>query len=175
MLNGFIINATSNGKAAPALTLKGVDTSVKRLDVKSVKLTSPVNPFNIKIGERFTVTASVLNGNNTGIGGAPVEFNLLTNPSVSGVYAVSDTSNITTNASGEATIELEVKSTAAKDYLIQNGISIQAVSKNTMNTTPTDVKGNITLKGIDPSAVPVEANIVLVKPVSYTHLTLPTM
>lgn len=163
LLNGFTINATSNGKAAPALTLKGVDTSVKRLDVKSVKLTSPVNPFNIKIGERFTVTASVLNGNNTGIGGAPVEFNLLTNPSVSGVYAVSDTSNITTNASGEATIELEVKSTAAKDYLIQNGISIQAVSKNTMNTTPTDVKGNITLKGIDPSAVPVEANIALVK------------
>lgn len=163
LLNGFTINATSNGKAAPALTLKGVDTSVKRLDVKSVKLTSPVNPFNIKIGERFTVTASVLNGNNTGIGGAPVEFNLLTNPSVSGVYAVSDTSNITTNASGEATIELEVKSTAAKDYLIQNGISIQAVSKNTMNTTPADVKGNITLKGIDPSAVPVEANIALVK------------
>lgn len=163
LLNGFTVNATSNGKAAPALTLKGVDTSVKRLDVKSVKLTSPVNPFNIKIGERFTVTASVLNGNNTGIGGAPVEFNLLTNPSVSGVYAVSDTSNITTNASGEATIELEVKSTAAKDYLIQNGISIQAVSKNTMNTTPTDVKGNIILKGIDPSAVPVEANIALVK------------
>ncbi|RVU83212.1 hypothetical protein EOL70_18085 [Leucothrix sargassi] len=163
LLNGFTINATSNGKAAPALTLKGVDTSVKRLDVKSVKLTSPVNPFNIKIGERFTVTASVLNGNNTGIGGAPVEFNLLTNPSVSGVYAVSDTSNITTNASGEATIELEVKSTAAKDYLIQNGISIQAVSKNTMNTTPADVKGNITLKGIDPSSVPVEANIALVK------------
>lgn len=163
LLNGFTINATSNGKAAPAFTLKGVDTSVKRLDVKSVKLTSPVNPFNIKIGERFTVTASVLNGNNTGIGGAPVEFNLLTNPSVSGVYAVSDTSNITTNASGEATIELEVKSTAAKDYLIQNGISIQAVSKNTMNTTPSDVEGNITLKGIDPSAVPVEANIALVK------------
>ncbi len=163
LLNGFTINATSNGKAAPALILKGVDTSVKRLDVKSVKLTSPVNPFNIKIGERFTVTASVLNGNNTGIGGAPVEFNLLTNPSVSGVYAVSDTSNITTNASGEATIELEVKSTAAKDYLIQNGISIQAVSKNTMNTTPADVTGNITLKGVDPSAVPVEANIALVK------------
>ena len=163
LLNGFTINATSNGKAAPALTLKGVDTSVKRLDVRSVKLTSPVNPFNIKIGERFTVTASVLNGNNTGIGGAPVEFNLLTNPSVSGVYAVSDTSNITTNASGEATIELEVKSTAAKDYLIQNGISIQAVSKNTMNTTPTDVQGNTTLKGIDPSSVPVEANIALVK------------
>ncbi|MBP0656300.1 hypothetical protein J8J20_20695, partial [Mycobacterium tuberculosis] len=63
LLKGFTINATSNGKAAPALTLKGVDTSVKRLDVKSVKLTSPVNPFNIKIGERFTVTASVLNGN----------------------------------------------------------------------------------------------------------------
>ena len=163
LLNGFTVNATSNGKAAPALTLKGVDTSVKRLDVKSVKLTSPVNPFNIKIGERFTVTASVLNGNNTGIGGAPVEFNLLTNPSVSGVYAVSDTSNITTNASGEATIELEVKSTAAKDYLIQNGISIQAVSKNTMNTTPADVTGNTTLKGIDPAAVPVEANIALVK------------
>nr|WP_309592603.1 Ig-like domain-containing protein [Moraxella osloensis] len=163
LLNGFTVNATSNGKAAPALTLKGVDTSVKRLDVKSVKLTSPVNPFNIKIGERFTVTASVLNGNNTGIGGAPVEFKLNTNPSVSGVYAVSDTSNITTNASGEATIELEVKSTAAKNYLIQNGISIQAVSKNTMNTTPADVTGNITLKGVDPSAVPVEANIALVK------------
>ena len=108
LLNGFTVNATSNGKAAPALTLKGVDTLIQRFDIKAVKVTSPISKFNVKTGERFTVTASVLNGNNTGIGGAPVQFKL-EDPSVTGVYAVSDTSNIITNASGEATIELEKK------------------------------------------------------------------
>ncbi|MBR7538972.1 hypothetical protein KC221_22535, partial [Mycobacterium tuberculosis] len=66
LLKGFTINATSNGKAAPALTLKGVDTSIQRFDIKAVRVTSPISKFNVKTGERFTVTASVLNGNNTG-------------------------------------------------------------------------------------------------------------
>ena len=70
-------------KEATPLTLKGVDP-ITRFDVKAVKVTSPVTKFNVKIGERFTVTASVLNGNNTGIGGTPVQFTL-DDPALTGV------------------------------------------------------------------------------------------
>lgn len=149
LLKGFTINATANGKVAPALTLTGMDT-IKRFDVKAVNLSSPISKFNIKTGERFTVTASVLGANNTGIGGAPVEFTI-DNPSLTGVYAVSDTTNVITNVNGEATIELEVKSEAAKQLLLTDGVTIIATAKNTLNNPPTDVSGKKTILGTDPT------------------------
>ena len=149
LLKGFTINATANGKVAPALTLTGMDT-IKRFDVKAVNLSSPISKFNIKTGERFTVTASVLGANNTGIGGAPVEFTI-DNPSLTGVYAVSDTTNVITNVNGEATIELEVKSEAAKQLLLTDGVTITAIAKNTLNNPPTDVSGKKTILGTDPT------------------------
>jgi len=149
LLKGFTINATANGKVAPALTLTGMDT-IKRFDVKAVNLSSPISKFNIKTGERFTVTASVLGANNTGIGGAPVEFTI-DNPSLTGVYAVSDTTNVITNVNGEATIELEVKSEAAKQLLLTDGITITAIAKNTLNNPPADISGKKTILGTDPT------------------------
>ncbi|NOX78678.1 MAG: hypothetical protein GXP20_07405, partial [Gammaproteobacteria bacterium] len=149
LLKGFTINATANGKVAPALTLTGMDT-IKRFDVKAVNLSSPISKFNIKTGERFTVTASVLGANNTGIGGAPVEFTI-DNPSLTGVYAVSDTSNVITNVNGEATIELEVKSEAAKQLLLTDGVTITAIAKNTLNNPPADISGKKTILGTDPT------------------------
>nr|WP_313015480.1 hypothetical protein [Moraxella sp. CTOTU48841] len=149
LLKGFTINATANGKVAPALTLTGMDT-IKRFDVKAVNLSSPISKFNIKTGERFTVTASVLGANNTGIGGAPVEFTI-DDPILTGVYAVSDTTNVITNVNGEATIELEVKSEAAKQLLLNDGVTITAIAKNTLNNPPTDVSGKKTILGTDPT------------------------
>ena len=149
LLKGFTINATANGKVAPALTLTGMDT-IKRFDVKAVNLSSPISKFNIKTGERFTVTASVLGANNTGIGGAPVEFTI-DNPSLTGVYAVSDTTNVITNVNGEATIELEVKSEAAKQLMLTDGVTIIATAKNTLNNPPTDISGKKTILGTDPT------------------------
>lgn len=149
LLKGFTINATANGKVAPALTLTGMDT-IKRFDVKAVNLSSPISKFNIKTGERFTVTASVLGANNTGIGGAPVEFTI-DNPSLTGVYAVSDTTNVITNVNGEATIELEVKSEAAKQLLLTDGVTITAIAKNTLNNPPADISGKKTILGTDPT------------------------
>ena len=149
LLSGFTINATSNGKQATPLILKGVDP-ITRFDVKAVKVTSPVSKFNVQIGERFTVTASVLNDNNTGIGGTPVQFTL-DDPALTGIYSVSDTSNIITNAKGEASIELEVKSEAAKQLLLTKGVTIKATAKNTQGTTAIDVTGATTVLGVDPT------------------------
>lgn len=148
LLKGFTINATANGKVAPALTLTGMDT-IKRFDVKAVNLSSPISKFNIKTGERFTVTASVLGAKYTGIGGVPVEFTI-DDPSLTGVYAVSDTTNVITNVNGEATIELEVKSEAAKQLLLTDGVTITAIAKNTLNNPPADISGNIAILGTDP-------------------------
>ncbi|MGN5323990.1 hypothetical protein ACTGNO_22455, partial [Escherichia coli] len=109
---GLTINSTARtgSVASNTINLKGVEqgNTTTKLDVQKVNLTTPKPNFNVQVGEKFTVTASVLNSSNTGLGGVPVQFKL-DDPSATGVYAVSDTSNIVTNASGEATIELEVK------------------------------------------------------------------
>ena len=159
LLKGFAINATANGKQAPTLTLQGVDNTTQRFDVQRVRLTSPANAFNVKVGERFTVTASVLNGNNIGIGGVPVSFNLVDDPAITGVYVVSDASNVTTNVNGEATVELEVKSEAAKAYLLQNGARLTATAKNTAANPTRDVTGSIAVRAADPAAAATNPNI----------------
>jgi hypothetical protein len=97
--------------------------------VKAVNLTSPTPTFDIKVGNKINVTASVLNSANTGIGGVPVVFEIIEDPAKTGVYAISDTNNIITNANGEATIQLEVKSEEFATKLSQ-GLTIKATAQN---------------------------------------------
>lgn len=153
MSTGLVITSTSQTSNinSNSLTLKGVaaDTNdSQRFDVKAVNLTTPKANFNIKVGEKFTVTASVLDTNNLGIGGVPVQFKLADAPSVTGIYSVSDLSNVITNAKGEATIELEVKSEAFRDYLVNKGINIQATAKNTVSAIPEDKTAQLNIKGV---------------------------
>ena len=151
---GLTINSTARtgSVASNTINLKGVEqgSTTTKLDVQKVNLTTPKPNFNVQVGEKFTVTASVLNSSNTGLGGVPVQFKL-DDPSTTGVYAVSDTSNVVTNASGEATIELEVKSEAAKAKLLSQGINITATAKNTTGTTPVDVTNKLNILGKDPA------------------------
>lgn len=151
---GLTINSTARtgSVASNTINLKGVEqgSTTTKLDVQKVNLTTPKSKFNVQVGEKFTVTASVLNSLNTGLGGVPVQFKL-DDPSMTGVYAVSDTSNVVTNASGEATIELEVKSEAAKAKLLSQGINITATAKNTTGTSPVDVTNKLNILGKDPA------------------------
>ena len=101
----------------------------QKFDVKAVNLTSPTPTFDIKVGNKINVTASVLNSANTGIGGVPVVFEIIEDPAKTGVYAISDTNNIITNANGEATIQLEVKSEEFATKLSQ-GLTIKATAQN---------------------------------------------
>lgn len=152
--SGLTINSTARtgSVASNTINLKGVEqgSTTTKLDVQKVNLTTPKPNFNVQVGEKFTVTASVLNSSNTGLGGVPVQFKL-DDPSTTGVYAVSDTSNVVTNASGEATIELEVKFEAAKAKLLSQGINITATAKNTTGTTPVDVTNKLNILGKDPA------------------------
>ena len=120
--------APGNGTGTNPAPGNGTGTNptkpAQKFDVKAVNLTSPTPTFDIKVGNKINVTASVLNSANTGIGGVPVVFEIIEDPAKTGVYAISDTNNIITNANGEATIQLEVKSEEFATKLSQ-GLTIK--------------------------------------------------
>lgn len=125
--------APGNGTGTNPAPGNGTGTNptkpAQKFDVKAVNLTSPTPTFDIKVGNKINVTASVLNSANTGIGGVPVVFEIIEDPAKTGVYAISDTNNIITNANGEATIQLEVKSEEFATKLSQ-GLTIKATAQN---------------------------------------------
>lgn len=170
---GLTVTATADGKEFNSkVTIKGVDstnTTTQKFDVKAVNLTTPTPVFDIKVGSKVTVTASVLGANNTGLGGVPVVFEL-EDPAITGVYATSKTSNVVTNENGEATIELEVKSEAFKQKLL-SGITVKATAQNTVGDTPTNISNAVSLKGKVVDTATVSDNVALVKNASITSPT----
>lgn len=168
--NGVSIGAKVDGKNFnETITIKTVDPKIaseQKFDVRTVSLTTPdaQQQFNVKVGEKITVTASVLNAKNTGIGGVPVQFEL-EDPTLTGVYAISDTNQVLTNANGEATIELEVKSEKHKQRLLDNRIRITATANNTMGDEPQTIRGMLELQGIQADTNSPSANISKVKKV----------
>lgn len=150
LLAGIQLEATTDGKTAEPITIKGTDPETSsiasnKFDVKQVKLTTPTPTFNINIGEKITVVASILNDKNTGMGGVPVVFEV-EDPATTGVYAISKTSNVITNENGEATIELEVKSEDFKTKL-QQGLTIKATAQNTAGSSAQDIIGQVKIVG----------------------------
>lgn len=176
--NGVSIGAKVDGKNFnETITIKTVDPKIaseQKFDVRKVSLTTPdaQQQFNVKVGEKITVTASVLNAKNTGIGGVPVQFEL-EDPTSTGVYAISDTNQVLTNANGEATIELEVKSEKHKQRLLDNRIRITATANNTMGDEPQTIRGMLELQGIQADTNSSSANINKVKKVGL-HSPTPT-
>ena len=147
---GVSLTAEVDGKAFDdKITIKGVDastaTTTEKFNVQAINLTTPTPIYDINVGNKITVTASVLNDKNTGIGGVPVVFEI-EDPATTGVYAVSNTSNVITNEKGEATIELEVKSNEFKDKLIK-GLKVTATAQNTMANTPVNKTNSVTITG----------------------------
>ena len=159
LAKGFPVTGTyNNGKNNFTHTVNVMlqDTKKASDNVDSISLSKAFDKFNAKTGERFSITASVLNIGKTGVGGIPVSF-VLEDPNITGIYAVSDTSNVITSANGEATIELEVKDAEkAKKYL---SVLVTAKAISTASGDPQEKSIPLTIKGIDPSIAAAEPNI----------------
>ena len=159
LAKGFPVTGTyNNGKNNFTHTVNVMlqDTKKASDNVDSISLSKAFDKFNAKTGERFSITASVLNIGKTGVGGIPVSF-VLEDPNITGIYAVSDTSNVITSANGEATIELEVKDAEkAKKYL---SVLVTAKAISTASGDPQEKSIPLTIKGIDPSITAAEPNI----------------
>lgn len=130
-------NTNTNGNA-----------STQKVDVSSITITKSFGKFSLAQDAKFSITANAIN-NGRGVAGAIIDFTL-PNPSETGIYTVSAIP-ATTNESGEAVIELQVKDIAkAKKYLAEypNGLNIQASPTNASSSVNA---GTINLTGQQPS------------------------
>ena len=121
-------------------------TNVK--DVDSMTITKSFNTFILKQDEKFTIIANALKS------GKPVEGvivdAIIPDPATSGIYVITPTP-ITTNANGEAAIELQIKDLAkATAYLKANSDKL-SISVKPTNIKQTITNGTISLTGAAPS------------------------
>nr|WP_312116252.1 hypothetical protein [Moraxella sp. CTOTU47915] len=121
-------------------------TNVK--DVDSMTITKSFNTFILKQDEKFTIIANALKS------GKPVEGVIvdatIPDPATSGIYVITPTP-ITTNANGEAAIELQIKDLAkATAYLKANSDKL-SISVKPTNTKQAITNGTISLTGAAPS------------------------
>lgn len=121
-------------------------TNVK--DVDSITITKSFDTFILKQDEKFTIIANALKS------GKPVEGVIvdatIPDPATSGIYVITPTP-ITTNANGEAAIELQIKDLAkATAYLKANSDKL-SISVKPTNTKQAITNGTISLTGAAPS------------------------
>lgn len=130
-------------------------TNVK--DVDSMTITKSFNTFILKQDEKFTIIANALKS------GKPVEGvivdAIIPDPATSGIYVITPTP-ITTNANGEAAIELQIKDLAkATAYLKANSdkLSISVKPTNSKQAIP---NGTISLTGAAPATSSEITNVI---------------
>ena len=130
-------------------------TNVK--DVDSMTITKSFNTFILKQDEKFTIIANALKS------GKPVEGvivdAIIPDPATSGIYVITPTP-ITTNANGEAAIELQIKDLAkAAAYLKANSdkLSISVKPTNSKQAIP---NGTISLTGAAPATSTEITNVI---------------
>lgn len=121
-------------------------TNVK--DVDSITITKSFDTFILKQDEKFTIIANALKS------GKPVEGVIvdatIPDPATSGIYVITPTP-ITTNANGEAAIELQIKDLAkATAYLKVNSDKL-SISVKPTNSKQAITNGTISLTGAAPS------------------------
>ncbi|PAL13078.1 hypothetical protein B8W92_10870 [Moraxella osloensis] len=121
-------------------------TNVK--DIDSMTITKSFNTFILKQDEKFTIIANALKS------GKPVEGvivdAIIPDPATSGIYVITPTP-ITTNANGEAAIELQIKDLAkATAYLKANSDKL-SISVKPTNSKQAITNGTISLTGAAPS------------------------
>lgn len=121
-------------------------TNVK--DVDNITITKSFDTFILKQDEKFTIIANALKS------GKPVEGvivdAIIPDPATSGIYVITPTP-ITTNANGEAAIELQIKDLAkATAYLKANSDKL-SISVKPTNSKQAITNGTISLTGAAPS------------------------
>lgn len=130
-------------------------TNVK--DVDSITITKSFDTFILKQDEKFTIIANALKS------GKPVEGVIvdatIPDPATSGIYVITPTP-ITTNANGEAAIELQIKDLAkATAYLKANSDKL-SISVKPTNTKQAITNGTISLTGAAPATSTEITNVI---------------
>ncbi|WNP28187.1 hypothetical protein RNZ41_03630 [Moraxella sp. DOX410] len=130
-------------------------TNVK--DVDSMTITKSFNTFILKQDEKFTIIANALKS------GKPVEGvivdAIIPDPATSGIYVITPTP-ITTNANGEAAIELQIKDLAkATAYLKANSDKL-SISVKPTNSKQAITNGTISLTGAAPATSTEITNVI---------------
>lgn len=135
LLNGFTINATSNGKPAQALTLKGIKESTIA-DIAKVSFFTNKD-LTTNTGDIINVTAQVRDANNVGLANMPVSFTLLDETTATGI--TNTTPQAITDANGEAVLTLKVGTLTPdqKYYLQTSGLSFKATAGAITSSTVT--------------------------------------
>ena len=130
-------------------------TNVK--DIDSMTITKSFNTFILKQDEKFTIIANALKS------GKPVEGvivdAIIPDPATSGIYVITPTP-ITTNANGEAAIELQIKDLAkATAYLKANSDKL-SISVKPTNSKQAITNGTISLTGAAPATSTEITNVI---------------
>jgi len=130
-------------------------TNVK--DVDSITITKSFDTFILKQDEKFTIIANALKS------GKPVEGVIvdatIPDPATSGIYVITPTP-ITTNANGEAAIELQIKDLAkATAYLKANSDKL-SISVKPTNSKQAITNGTISLTGAAPATSTEITNVI---------------
>ena len=150
LLNGFTINATSNGKPAQALILKGIKESTIA-DIAKVNLVTDKDTLTTNTGDTINVTAQVRDTNNVSLANMPVSFTLLDSATATGITNTTPL-QITTNANGEAVLTLKVGALTPdqKYYLQTSGLSFKATAGAITSSTVTlRTQGAITANSVN--------------------------
>lgn len=150
LLNGFTINATSNGKPAQALTLKGIKESTIA-DIANVNLVTNKDTLTTNTGDTINVTAQVRDTNNVSLANMPVSFTLLDSATATGITNTTPL-QATTNANGEAVLTLKVGALTPdqKYYLQTSGLSFKATAGAITSSTVTlRTQGSITANSVN--------------------------
>lgn len=150
LLNGFTVNATSNGKPAQALTLKGIKESTIA-DIANVNLVTNKDTLTTNTGDTINVTAQVRDTNNVSLANMPVSFTLLDSATATGITNTTPL-QATTNANGEAVLTLKVGALTPdqKYYLQTSGLSFKATAGAITSSTVTlRTQGSITANSVN--------------------------
>lgn len=130
-------------------------TNVK--DVDSMTITKSFNTFILKQDEKFTIIANALKS------GKPVEGvivdAIIPDPATSGIYVITPTP-ITTNANGEAAIELQIKDLAKATAYLKASSDKLSISVKPTNSKQAITNGTISLTGAAPATSSEITNVI---------------
>ncbi|MCM3603728.1 hypothetical protein M3175_23960, partial [Robertmurraya korlensis] len=158
-----------------ATTVLGVDPTVSNNVAKVSKalLVSSVNPFELAVGNKISVTAVIADASNGKLDGVPVSF-VLPALDQTGIANLSG-STVTTNSNGEAVINLEIKSLTAtqRSYLATNGLVVKATVPNGTTIAPLKIsaKDVATPATVETVSVTADSNNIIMAAGSHVKVT----
>ncbi len=137
---GLTVTAEAKSGVQQSITLKGVEPpNESNINKAHTLLLSSSQPnFEMIVGNKITVVASVTDNKQGALSGVPVTFTLPDDANKTGIVNLTG-STVITNEKGEATIELEIKSIINKEIL--KSFIIKSEIPNTTKSSSLELKG----------------------------------